>query len=78
MNKYIKPDISFENLTLASNTGNECAVQNTSNIELECKQQIPGFPDGWTVFTTEKACYFQQDYPVCYHAPYEGQNVFSS
>lgn len=79
MNNYIKPDISFQSLSLTATASNDCVVEGTFELMDKCKQQVPGLPDGYTIFTTEQVCYFQQgNVNVCYHAPYEGRNVFGS
>ncbi len=79
MKKYIKPDISFFELSLSTSISAGCALDKTS-VEFVCPVQVPGQP-GLTVFQRTSGCTAyspgMQD-SVCYHVPVADINVFES
>ena len=78
MKTYVKPVISFENLTVGTSVSAGCAI--TSNSEpAACAVEIPG-QGGLTVFTEHNCMAYVPGYEdrLCYHVPFAGMNVFES
>lgn len=79
MSNYIKPDISFQSLNLASSVSTGCAIQSNSE-PTACPVEIPGQP-GLTIFPDGGTCtaYFPgYEDSLCYHVPMADNNVFES
>ena len=82
MSNYIRPDIAFQAMNLASTVSTTCSLTSNSAEEV-CPVHITGAPDDWTVFaTTPNPCKFTLQPGVndqfCYHVPMGDTVVFES
>lgn len=81
MIKYVKPDISFQSLTLNTDISSGCS-QVAQHEEGSCIVQIPGNP-GMYIFQDDpyNNCNVFLPNPedfICYHVPTADTSVFSS
>lgn len=81
MKKYIRPDISFQQLSLSTDVSAGCSQQAQFDPN-SCKAQIPGNP-GLFIFHDggDAGCNIFLPNPedfICYHVPTADTNVFSS
>ena len=79
MKTYIRPDISFQKLNLATNVSAGCQYSATFDAG-KCPAELPGQP-GLTVFLEGSECMvYSPDLGglVCYHVPTADSNVFES
>lgn len=79
MSKYIKPEISFQKLSLATNISAGCQHSATLDPGV-CRAEIPGQP-GLYVFQENSSCdVYSPELGglICYHVPTADSNVFES
>ena len=77
-NKYIKPFVTFEKLSVSTEHSAGCAL-NVTSAEFSCPIMIEEW--GETVFATSSSprCdWTNDDFYICYHVPTAGSNVFGS
>ncbi len=75
---YTKPAIVFDSFELAQSIAAGCAIQQ-SFAEYVCAVKIPGWGDE-TVYN-DGTCYWTSDdmkSSICYHAPLDTNNVYTS
>lgn len=75
---YVKPKMYYESFILSSSISSSC--EGIANLgENQCSVTIPDI--GIEIFTSEIACEYTPpsgDDTICYHAPSDWNNVFSS
>ena len=78
MKNYMKPDISFFELTLSTSISSGCELK-SNNQPLMCPVEIPG-QGGLTVFPSDSCDAYVPGYEdqLCYHVPNPTLNVFES
>ncbi len=79
MNRYIKPNITFQSLNMATTVSAGCSL-NATQAERMCPAEIPGNP-GLTVFPEDSECVMyspDMNDTICYHVPMADINVFES
>ena len=74
--KYIKPQIGFESLSLGSELYPSCAISVTFS-EFVCPIPIPDWGNQ-TIFQEYNCDWSNGEEFVCYHVPMESMNIFSS
>lgn len=85
---YIKPIILFEDFTRSTNLSTACEIKVNTQEQFSCGIQFEGSGDfdlgfSFTIFTDEAAgiCNMEPSGEldqVCYHVPYEDNNLFNS
>ncbi len=80
MSNYIKPDISFQKMNLATDVSTGCSVNSTQALKT-CPVDIPGQP-GLTVYSESGGQCLAYgpgwEDQICYHVPVADLNVFES
>ncbi len=75
--QYIKPMISFEKLSVASNASGSCEFS-SDFAPYVCPLYVPEW--GETIFTQESGCdwYGSNGESICYHVPADSSTIFGS
>lgn len=78
MKKYIKPDISFHEMSLSTSISAGCEIISNSAPTM-CAVEVPGQP-GLTIFPEGTCVAYFPGYEdsLCYHVPTTDMNVFES
>lgn len=81
MKKYVKPEISFQNLNLSTNISAGCEIS-SNQAALTCGVELPGYP-GLIIFQDDSTGTCDAYMPgiedsICYHVPVADSNVFES
>ena len=80
MKNYIKPDISFQKLDIATTVSAGCEYTPTSGVG-ECPAEIPGQPGLMLFQEYNGGCMVyspELEGLICYHVPTADTNIFES
>ena len=80
MNNYMKPDIAFQPMAMATSVSGSCSMD-ANQAEYQCPVHINGWGD-LTVFPANSECALAPEPGVndqfCYHVPNGDNSVFES